>query len=198
MPRTEEQLKKIRESAKQKIIEASLKLFAGKGFKGTSMSDIAGEAGISKGLAYNYFSSKDDIVKSIIDMAVVEAEEYFGPVFMIKDPFEKINEMIELSFKYFVEKEEAWRFYLSIMLQPDVLKMTGSIIGNFAEELYLLIEEIFHEINIKDAASEAKIFGALMDGIAFHYMLQKENYPIDVVKKKVLQKYSKSELSRLI
>ena len=53
MPRTKEQFEEIRSRTKQKILESALELFAEKGFKGTSISEIAKTANISKGLAYN-------------------------------------------------------------------------------------------------------------------------------------------------
>ncbi|RME93095.1 MAG: TetR/AcrR family transcriptional regulator, partial [Candidatus Hydrogenedentota bacterium] len=51
------------EQTKQKILDASLKLFATKGIAATSMRDIAQAASISLGLTYNYFESKDKLVE---------------------------------------------------------------------------------------------------------------------------------------
>ena len=53
-PRTEQQFEEIRESKKKLILETALELFASEGFHTTPISRIASEAGISKGLLYNY------------------------------------------------------------------------------------------------------------------------------------------------
>ena len=65
-PRTEQQFEEIRETRKKEIMDAALELFATEGFDVTSISKIAVKAGISKGLIYNYFESKEDLIRSII------------------------------------------------------------------------------------------------------------------------------------
>ncbi|MFO8235224.1 MAG: helix-turn-helix domain-containing protein [Bacteroidales bacterium] len=53
-PRTEEQIRLIREKKKAEIREVALELFAEQGYYGASISKIAKRAAISKGLIYNY------------------------------------------------------------------------------------------------------------------------------------------------
>ncbi|MGM0622204.1 MAG: TetR/AcrR family transcriptional regulator, partial [Bacteroidota bacterium] len=66
MPRSQKQYEEIRKQKKQLILDTALELFAENGFHATSMSQIAKKAGVSKGLAYNYFESKQDILDEII------------------------------------------------------------------------------------------------------------------------------------
>jgi AcrR family transcriptional regulator len=56
-----------RRDRREDILQASLQLFADKGFHGTSMRDIAREADITEGLIYHYFASKRDLFRAIID-----------------------------------------------------------------------------------------------------------------------------------
>jgi AcrR family transcriptional regulator len=64
-PRTKIQFEEIRESKRRKILDAAVECFATTGFHAVSISDLAKHAGISKGLMYNYFSSKDELLKAI-------------------------------------------------------------------------------------------------------------------------------------
>lgn len=52
---------------RQEILDGAVKLFSEKGYDKTSISDIATCLGISQGLCYRYFKSKEDIFKSAID-----------------------------------------------------------------------------------------------------------------------------------
>ena len=52
---------------KQEIIDASVKLFAGKGFNNTTLDDIAASSEFGKGTLYNYFSSKEEIYSAIVE-----------------------------------------------------------------------------------------------------------------------------------
>ena len=65
-PRTEKQFEEIRVSKKALIQETALELFATKGYHSTSISMIARTAGISKGLLYNYYESKEDLLNEML------------------------------------------------------------------------------------------------------------------------------------
>lgn len=59
---------------KEQIKKAALKIFAEKGLAGTKMSMIAEEAGISQGLSYRYFESKDEIFALLVEEAIEESQ----------------------------------------------------------------------------------------------------------------------------
>ncbi len=48
---------------KERIARVAVRLFSKKGFKGTTIKDIAGEVGITEGAIYRHFSSKEDIIR---------------------------------------------------------------------------------------------------------------------------------------
>ena len=50
------------EATRERILDSALGLFRKRGFDGTTMRDIAAEAGLALGAAYYYFPSKDAIV----------------------------------------------------------------------------------------------------------------------------------------
>ena len=49
------------------LLEAGLKLFARQGYHATSIRKIAHAAGVTEGLIYHYFSSKEDLLKKIVE-----------------------------------------------------------------------------------------------------------------------------------
>lgn len=51
---------------KVRFIETAMKLFAEKGYHATSIQDIVEAWGISKGAFYHHFSSKEDLMLSIV------------------------------------------------------------------------------------------------------------------------------------
>lgn len=53
------------ERTRQRILDAALALFSAKGFAGTTMRDIAREAGVSLGLTYRYFGRKEDLAVAL-------------------------------------------------------------------------------------------------------------------------------------
>lgn len=69
-----------RAARREEILDAARRVFARNGFRGTTIADIADEAGIALGTIYLYFSSKDDVFAAlrerlgeVIATATVEA-----------------------------------------------------------------------------------------------------------------------------
>jgi AcrR family transcriptional regulator len=58
---------KVVEDRRDQIIDAAMQVFAQKGFIRATNKDIAREAGITPGLIYYYFESKEDLLKTIIE-----------------------------------------------------------------------------------------------------------------------------------
>lgn len=56
-------------STKEKIFDVAVELFANKGFKGTSVREIAGALGLTEGAVYRHFSGKEEILDNIFSYA---------------------------------------------------------------------------------------------------------------------------------
>lgn len=61
-----------REDREMEIIEAGQRVCAEKGFAGTTLDDIAEEAGITRQLIIQYFGSKEGLYVHLIDSSSVE------------------------------------------------------------------------------------------------------------------------------
>jgi AcrR family transcriptional regulator len=77
MPRTAEQFETMREASKEVLIQAALELFARHGFEQTSVRMIARQAGVSLGLLYNYFESKEALLVTIFERGMQDVLKSF-------------------------------------------------------------------------------------------------------------------------
>lgn len=75
MARTKEQTDQMSAATREKIEAAGLACFAQKGFALTSMKDIAEAAGISTGLIYRHFASKQELFARLVDDTMTEMTE---------------------------------------------------------------------------------------------------------------------------
>lgn len=122
-PRTSEQFEAIRQEKTKLILDTALELFAEKGFHQTSISDITRKAGISKGLLYNYFESKDEVLKSIIQTGYNAAYDHLdlnNDHTLARDEF--INFM-RITFRSVRENPKFWKLYSALVMQPDILDL---------------------------------------------------------------------------
>lgn len=86
------------------IIQAALELFVTRGFAATKLEDVARAAGVSKGLPYVYFRSKEELFKAVIAEAIgdplVRATEF---VEAFEGPAEQLLRELVAMFRRFTE-----------------------------------------------------------------------------------------------
>jgi outer membrane protein len=58
--------------SRRRLLDAGLKLFANRGYAGTSVQDIIVEAGVTKPVLYYYFESKGGLFQALVDQAMDE------------------------------------------------------------------------------------------------------------------------------
>jgi len=119
-PKTSLQFEKIREEKSALIKEAALELFAGQGYHATTISQIAKRAGISKGLMYNYFGGKEELLSTIIQESVREIYAYFD--------IDRDGYLSQEEFEFFIrkvaqvlhDKKEFWQLFFQLVMQREV------------------------------------------------------------------------------
>lgn len=134
MPRDKEQNQLIRDNRKEQILSNSLSLFAKKGLSATKIKDITSATGISQGLIYHYYESKEAIFVELIKIAferINQACQWLESQPMT--PSQKIVFAIEELLRLLEEDEDAALFHLLIA------KVTGS--DAIPEEARIIIEE---------------------------------------------------------
>lgn len=83
------------EEKRQEILAAARACFIREGFRGASIADICGEAGISPGHLYHYFPSKEAIVDAIATAALEEGARQFGELVESGNALSAIGTVIE-------------------------------------------------------------------------------------------------------
>ncbi len=64
-----------KEDRPREIADAAFKMFAEKGYAATRIDDVAKRAGVSKGLTYLYYKTKEDLFKAVVKNVVVRRVE---------------------------------------------------------------------------------------------------------------------------
>jgi len=119
-PRSPQQFKEMREEKMTLIMDVALEHFANEGYYRTTINHIARHAGISKGLMYNYFDSKEALLKAIIHRSVNEVYKYLDidrDGYLSEGEFEFFIRKINLVLK---EKRYFWRLLMQLLMQNDV------------------------------------------------------------------------------
>jgi AcrR family transcriptional regulator len=164
-PRTAKQFEEMRESRKQQIMDTALELFAKQGYANCSISQLATHAGISKGLMYNYFESKEALLETIIEDGMSEFLDYFDPDHDGVLTTEELDGLIRKVFSSIRENQQFWILYMNIILQPRVKEyLEGEPFSNVMDQYGPMLMAYFTEMGFEDPALEMLTFSALIEG----------------------------------
>jgi len=75
MPRTKKQFEEMRNATREKIQTAAMYLFAQKGLAATNVQEIADTAGISIGLLYRHYKTKEALFYELVEFALTGLKE---------------------------------------------------------------------------------------------------------------------------
>ena len=157
----------MEKNTKEKILEEALKLFARSGYMGTSMNDIAFQLGVTKAALYKHYSSKQEILDSIVErmnqMDRERSEEYKMPEGEMEEviegykniALEKIKQYTKVQFLHWTEEEFSSCFRKMLTLEqyrsPEMSKLYQKYL---AKGPLQYMETIFS--GIVDNSEEAK------------------------------------------
>jgi len=129
------------EDKRTAILDATLRLISKNGFHGTAMSKVATAAGVSAGIIYHYFDSKDDLM----DELYRHIKRNFGQ--MINNNFDpaqplkvQIRQILGLMMRYYIHRPEESAFIEQYTRSPYF----GPEIEAEVSQYYLPLLECFH------------------------------------------------------
>ncbi len=170
--------------SKQRIINAAVKLISEKGYHGASTDLIAKEAGVSQGLIFHYFKSKEGLFFSLLkEKSKMFKEEFKKSAGDEKDVLKKI-EIAVLTYAKLIQKEE--KFYEIIIKQSrgagldfdkinkyglmESAKLIGELIRTGVEQ------GVLRELDFEVAAS--CLFG-MIEQNALRWMMLEKNFSLE-------------------
>lgn len=192
-PRSKSQFQELRDVSISKILDAALELFAIKGYDSTTIAGIAAKAGVSKGLMYNYFSSKDELLRALINQ-LNQGESALMENIFVDDPKKTLENVFMLFFRELKENYQQWLFISKLVMQIDKFDFVKSLATDKYNSYLLLFEQLLTAIGFRNAEQEAKLLGALFDGIGYQYLIIHDKYPLTEIENYLIQKYCRDEV----
>jgi AcrR family transcriptional regulator len=141
-------------------------------------------------LIYNYYESKDDLLLEIINDGFARLMSYIDPDGDGELTRNEMEYMIEENFRILREQQAFWMLYFSIFLQPDVIKIVSDQIQIFYTGLLSLFTDYFRRAGYANPELEALLFGAIMDGISINFLLNMADFPVEDIKRRLLELFS--------
>ena len=192
MPRTPEENERIRQLSKEKIRAAAMELFINQGYYATSISNVAKKAGISKGLLYNYYKGKEDLLSELVDARINEVVEVMEGSSGLEEPSEQLQYIVEGAIRNIHQNPEVHRFFLHLQTQPEadeeLIKYSKRIIAENAR-LFELQCEIFERMGVKEPRKRSLYFSSVLQGIMLMISTYPQKFPIEELKKQIISEF---------
>lgn len=189
MPRTPEQNESIKAQTRNVILEAAFPLFSKNGFDRTSMATIAKEAGISKGLIYHHFNSKEEVLVGVFDLLMNQSADIWNVFDEVKSAHEKFDLMLDMTLKFSMANPEWVRLLVHLALQEDVVASLKEHIRVLRVEKMRSMIPLFEELGFEDAEKEVLYLGALLDGVTIGWLSLRDEYPFEEMIDRIKTEY---------
>lgn len=164
-PRTHEQFEGIRETRKRQIMDTALRLFASEGYDHCTISLLAEKAGISKGLMYNYFKSKEALLSAIIEDGLKEVMDLFDPNHDGVLTSDELERFIRTAFSTIRGNMDFWILYIGVLIQPGVRELLREKqLVRYLEQFTPLLTDYFRRKGFEDPKLEMLTLSALIEG----------------------------------
>ncbi|MFL5780618.1 MAG: TetR/AcrR family transcriptional regulator [Thermoleophilaceae bacterium] len=129
--RTESRPPRKRLTAEQRrdsILDAALEVFAGRGFHGSSIDEIAHSAGVSKALIYEHFPSKRDLHVSLLERHTQEIFVRLAEAAATSDPGEvRLRAGVDAFLQFVERRRDAFRMVFRDAVEPEVAEIIASV-----------------------------------------------------------------------
>lgn len=176
---------------KEQIIEVATKLFSKKGFENTSVALICETAGVSKGLVFHHFKSKNELLREIFSSTTKEIIKMNENHVNEQTAHQQLHYLIENFFVQLKADKLFFQLNLTMIVQPNTREILNDLIKERATFIMNSVKNIFNEIDPKNSSLLSYTFIAELDGIALNYLCIFDEYPLLQIKKLLLTKYSK-------
>ncbi|MCH7732839.1 MAG: TetR/AcrR family transcriptional regulator [Candidatus Marinimicrobia bacterium] len=183
------------------IIEAAIKVFAQKGLERGKIADIAKEAGIGKGTVYEYFRSKEEIFSAIEQAVMGEMSTAFEELFVSDiSPTEKLIALMEESLEMMLQMGDALLIVTEIWAQAargfwhgHSTTALATMYDDFREKIVAILKDgiVCGEFRSMSKDGVATLLMAFMDGLAWQYMLMKDENRFEKIKQEAIRSFMK-------
>jgi len=189
-PRTAEKFSEMRQSARSRIMDAAMEIFAQEGFHPASIGRIARKAGVSKGLMYNYFKSKEELLRAIISSGVESLSLGFDPD---RDGVLTKSEMVHFirgSFSMVKEHPTYWKLYFLVVYQSPAIQLFEDELTGILKRYLRMLERYFGDLKLENPYVEARLFMSMLDGVCINFLHSPEGFPMEEIEEKMVKMYS--------
>ena len=140
---------------KQQILQSALELFASEGYQNTSTSKVACKAGVSEGLIFKHFKSKEGLLSAVVNLANEDIKSFVNRMKEQEKPVDIIKTVFE--FPPLVDcNRDFWRLQFSMKYQCPNKKQFHEK-HELINVVNRMLEKAFKDLNYDNPKMETRL-----------------------------------------
>jgi len=168
-------------SKREQILTEAINLFSVKGVDATSTRLISEKAGVSEGLIFKHFKSKEGLLEQILEQNQMRISPIITSLQEIEEPKQTLRYCIEAMKKIPREDYSYWKLCMMV-------EHTSGFKNGFIDQLEIFILDAFKSLKFARATLETQLLTQSLKGI-FSTMLIPSNIDSEALLTLMLRKY---------
>lgn len=177
-----------RQERRQQLIDATMKCIAKKGMGSTTLSDVAGTAGLSQGIVNLHFESKDNLLNETLRYLADEYRMQFDRALQRSGPApaDKLQALMELDLRPSIcdrRKVAVWfAFWGEVKSRPAYQRICGEFDRYYDKVVEDLCRDIIAEGTYEhlDASAMAQALTSLTNGLWLSCLISPQTWDRNV------------------
>lgn len=109
-----------RAQRRDQLLEHAKPIFAGAGFQGASMNDVAEAAGVTKPVLYQHFENKRDVYQVVLEFVMTDCRNrVLNAAAEVDTPFQRVDRSLRAFVGFMVEDPAGFEILVAGLVSPD-------------------------------------------------------------------------------
>src|SRR5215217_5315601 len=185
-----------RAAARAAILDGALELFSRQGVQSVTTADVAAAAGVSKGLVFAYFDSKEDLITAALAEQIYEGEGIVAEALATPTPHEALAALITAQLGYVDEHRDHARWLMTAALDPFLQPLYAAASMKTATQrasLAASLGSLFLALDLDEPAQAMTDFLSDLTGAIQVRLTSPNPPPAHRVRDRLLATYSKGK-----
>lgn len=163
----------------QTILNAARRCLSEKGYAGTTIAEIAAEAGVSRGLLHYYFKSKEELLAQVLRAGIAVSLELVEAMFAESESVDDLAKGLPSALRAFLESDAT---FVNLSVECLSVAHESRLVARELEDLYVQVREAIRE-GLDRAAGRgiigpavpldalAAVLVAITDGLVIQFLI---------------------------
>ena len=166
---------------RRRVLEAAAEVFQQDGYQTATMARVAAAAGVSKGLPYHYFESKEALARAVVATHLDEVLAVLAG-WPDRPAREQLRWFLATALEHASARGASYRLYLALALQPSTRTLVLEEVERRQQALAAVHERLaaaFAALGHAQPETEALVVRATVDGLIQYLLIGGERFPVE-------------------